>query len=610
MAMNLSPLDTTGTKDEAISNARKLLDKKEFQAAVIQAREILAGDPNCPAAHRLLGMALRKLGKAPEAKIAEAKAIEFALLDDEVFEGAIALAENRLDAAERALRPYLRKQPDDAAAMRMLAEIAARTGHFDAAEELLQRALLIAPEFEAAQSLLEATRQLRQLQSQRLHGNGVRATVPIGDSELQNAIAPSQTYGEALKLYQKAVEVFSDVPHNWVSYGHVLRTVGRQAEAIAAYRRAIEIDPSFGEAWWALADLKTAEFSPADIATMQRFVASEEVSDSKRMGIHFALGKALEQQGDVDNSFAHYCAGNRFRSAETKHDRQAVTRHVDASIQLFDRDFFAARTDAGFDARDPIFVLGLPRSGSTLLEQILSSHALVEGTMELGDMPQIAAWLADGRRAGLEDSNFLETLSNLTHGELRKLGQGYIWGTGLRRTTSRPYFIDKMPNNWLYMGLILTIVPNAKIIDARRHPLACGFSNFKQRFAKGQAFSYDLSDFGSFYANYVRMMQHFDSLLPGRVHRVIYERLVEDPEYETRAILDYLGLEFDEACLRFHENPRAVRTSSSEQVRRPINREGLDQWRPFERFLGELKDALGPVLECYPDVPEALLTRQ
>ncbi len=409
-----------------------------------------------------------------------------------------------------------------------------------------------------------------------------------------------------MELYEKVVQKFPDSPENWVSYGHIQRTVGQQDKAVAAYRQAIELKPTSGEAWWALADLKTRRLDETDIRHLAGLISDNESNESDLIGMNFALGRALEQDGQFERAFQHYSEGNRLRALTAKHDRRAVTRHVENSINLFGQQFFAERVGAGFEAADPIFVLGMPRAGSTLIEQILSSHAQVEGTMELPDVPALAGWLAGGKDAGFEDSGYLNRLKALPREELRKLGQGYIWGTRLRRQTQKPFFVDKMPNNWMHLGLILTILPNARIIDARRNPMACGLSLFRQHFAKGQDFSYDLTDIGSLYSDYVRMMDHFDRTMPGRIIRVFHEDLVTDPEGGIRGLLDRLQLPFDERCMSFHENRRAVRTSSSEQVRRPINREGVDQWRSFEPWLGPLKAALGPIADNYPTVPATI----
>jgi tetratricopeptide (TPR) repeat protein len=594
--------ERVGSKEEAIANAWRLL-RADPVAAETQAREVIGGDPECAEAHTILGLALRRMGDPAAARQAEETAITLASLTPELFEAAIALSENRLDAAEHAVRPYFIDHPHDAAALRILAEVGARTGHFDAAEQMLERALAVAPDYAAAKSLQSATQRLRQRVADGLDGR--RGALALEDeTEAQGGVASS--YADALELYESALTLYPDRPQNWVSYGHVLRAVGRQADAIAAYRRAIALRPTFGDAWWALADLKSKAFESDDTATMRALLETPGLTPEESVPLHFAIGRAFEQYGDVERAFEHYATGNRARSAEYKFDRTAVTRHVDASIALFDETFFAERDGAGFPADDPIFIVGMPRAGSTLIEQILASHPQVEGTMELPDIGGLANVLGDRIDAGLVDSLYLDKLASLDGSELRNLGRSYIWSSGLRRITHRPFFTDKMPNNWLHLGLIMTILPNARIIDARRHPLDCGLSNYQQFFAKGQTFTYDLKDIGSFYSDYVRMMRHVDAVRPGVVHRVIHERLVDDPEAEVRALLDYLQLPFDPACLSFHENKRAVRTASSEQVRRPVDKSGVGKSKAFDPWLGELRESLGPVLEAYPDVPDAI----
>ena len=335
---------------------------------------------------------------------------------------------------------------------------------------------------------------------------------------------------------------------------------------------------------------------------MNGALANEGLSDDDRLHLHFALGKALEDRGEAAAAFASYAEGNRLRRAQIHYDGEEISTHVRRSIALFTPEFFAARAGLGCAAPDPIFILGMPRAGSTLIEQILASHSRVEGTMELPDVPALAKRLS-GRKHKSGVSAYPECLAGLDPAALAALGEEFLQGTRVQRKTSRPFFIDKMPNNWLHVGLIRLILPKARIVDARRHPLGCCFSNFKQHFARGQGFTYDQAELGHYYRDYVALMAHFDAVQPGRIHRVIYERMVADPEDEVRRLLDFLDLPFEPACLKFYENERAVRTASSEQVRRPINREGLDQWRAFEPFLGPLEAALGPVLETYPEAP-------
>jgi hypothetical protein len=349
-----------------------------------------------------------------------------------------------------------------------------------------------------------------------------------------------------------------------------------------------------------MANLKTFEFQADDIDAMQRGLQREDVDDDGRIHLHFALGKALGDRGEYGAAFAQYRKANELRLAQSPHDAQTVHANVLTVEKTFTPAFFAAIARAGYPARDPIFIVSMPRSGSTLVEQILASHSAVEGTEELFDMGRIAGAIAPNEPEGA----YKGKIAGMTSAELRELGKGYIEATRRFRQTDRPYFTDKMPSNWALLGLIHTILPNAKIIDVRRHPLGCGFANFAQHYNWGINFSYNLNDMGLFYADYVRQMAHFDHVLPGLVHRVFYEDLVDNFEAEVRRLLDYLGLPFEETCLNFHRNKRAVHTPSSEQVRRPINRDGMSTWRNYEPWLGPLKEALGPVLTAYPGVPQ------
>ena len=511
-----------------------------------------------------------------------------------------ALAANDLPTAESLLRPYLKRRPTDVAAIRMMAELAARIGRLVDSENLLRRALELAPAFTAARANLatilykqnkpaEAIAELEAIERE--------GAANLGHSSLKAAaLGRIGGHDEALALYREILGARPDEPKLWMSFGHILKTVGEQRESVAAYRRAIAIRPSLGEVWWSLANLKTIRFDDDDIAEMTAALDPPDLAEDDRFHLHFALGKALEDRGAAEASFTHYATANRLRRAALAYDAGDISEHVDRSIALFTPDFFAARADQGCPAPDPIFVLGLPRAGSTLIEQILASHPAIEGTSELPDIPAIARRLG-GRKSTSEPSLYPDCLAQLDAAALTELGAEYLDRARVQRTTDRPLFVDKLPNNWAHVGLIRLILPNAKIIDARRDPMSCGFSNFKQHFARGQGFTYDLADIGTYYGDYVRLMRHIDIVQPGLVHRVIHEDLVEDPDREVRRLLDHLGLPFDPACLAFHENKRAVRTASSEQVRRPISRDGLDQWRPFEPWLGPLKTALGANLE-------------
>jgi tetratricopeptide (TPR) repeat protein len=588
-------------RDAALAHGARLL-RQDPRAAAAQAREVLRVDPASADAYRLLGRALRALGEDAAAEAAELDAIGASVHDPALMKAAQALVGNDLPVAERILRPRLKEKPTDVAAIRMMAELAARIGRFADSENLLRRALELAPGFTAARANLATV-----LYRQNRPADAIAVLDQLLGGDPDNASAQNLKaaalgriggYEEALGLYEAVLERFPDQPKVWMSYGHVLKTVGRRDDSIAAYRRAIGLAPTLGEVWWSLANLKTVRLDEQDIAAMTGALEREGIADEDRFHLHFALGKALEDARHYEASFGHYAEGNRLRREMIDYDPSDVSDAVHRAQALFTPDFFAARPDHGCPSPDPIFILGMPRAGSTLIEQILSSHPLVEGTMELPDIPAMVKRLS-GRSFKGETGRYPECLVDLSAEECAAFGEEYLDRTRVQRKTDRPFFIDKMPNNWMHVGFIRLILPRAKIVDARRHPLDCCFSNFKQHFARGQGFSYDQSELGRYYADYVRMMRHFDALLPNHVHRVIYERMIEGPEAEVRRLLDHLGLPFDPACLRFYENERAVRTASSEQVRRPINREGLGQWKPYEPWLDPLKEALGPVRDNY-----------
>jgi tetratricopeptide (TPR) repeat protein len=579
----------------------------EHDAAIAALRRALALQPDLPQAWRALGDALGAAGDFDGADDAYAQHVRRSVRDPRLLAAAAALGENRIPEAEKLLREHLKRAPTDVAAIRMFAELAARIGRLDDAENLLARCLELAPGFDAA----------RRNYALVLHRNN-KPQAALAEIEKLLAAEPGNPgyrnlkavvlcrvgdYDQAIGIYRDLAEPGSRNSRLWMSYGHALKTAGLRERAVAAYRRSLELEPSFGEVWWSLANLKTVRFGDEDVATMRKQLGRGDISAEDRYHLEFALGKALEDAGDYAGSFAHYERGNAQRRAELPYDADETTARVRRIKRGYTKEFFAERAGSGCDAPDPIFIVGLPRAGSTLLEQILSSHSQVEGTMELPEIISITRELRK-RSDAPESTPYHDLLETLDAAELRELGERYLANTRIQRKTGAPFFIDKMPNNFLHVGLIRLILPNAKIVDARRHPLGCCFSGFKQHFARGQGFTYSLADVGRYYRDYVELMAHFDAVLPGRVHRVFHERIVEDLEGEVRRLLDYCGLPFEDACLRFHENGRAVRTASSEQVRRPINRDGVDQWRRYEPWLQPLKDALGPVLDAYPEVPE------
>ena len=584
----------------ALAHGERLLRDNAALAAE-QAREVLAGDPANADAHRLLGAALRKVGDEEGAAAAELGAIAASVHDPKLLRAGQALVDNDLPAAESILRPRLHERPTDVAAIRMMAELAGRVGRIGDAEILLRRALELAPAWEAARANLATVLHRQHRSAEALAELDRIAGAEEGDDPYRGlraaALGRLGACREAAALYRELLERHPDQPRLWMSLAHMLKTIGETDEAVAAYRRSIALAPSLGEAWWSLANLKTVRFTAEDVAAMQAALSDPALGDDDRLHLHFALGKALEDAREDEAAFGHYAEGNRIRAGQVRFDPEHVTAEVEASEQLFPRDFLDSRAGQGCPATDPIFILGMPRAGSTLLEQILASHPEVEGTSELPDIISIA------KRLG-RDGPYPAVLAGLDGATLASLGEEYLERSRTQRRAGKPYFIDKMPNNWAHVGLIRLILPNARIIDARRHPLACGFSNFKQHFARGQGFSYDLDHIGRYYRDYVRLMRHFDDVAPGAVHRVIHEQLVEDTEGVVRRLLDWLGLPFDDACLRFYETRRSVRTASSEQVRRPITSEGLEQWRRFDPWLSPLKDALGPALANWDDAPK------
>jgi len=574
--------------------------------AAMALRRSVKLQPGSTDAWRLLADTLDAAGDAAGADQARAHYIKTATKDPRLMEAAAALVENDLPLAEARLRTHLGAYPKDIAALRMLAEVAGRLRRYKDAQEILERCLALAPSFDAARHNYavvlnrqvkseEALRQVEQLLAKDPRNPGYL--------NLKAAIlANLGEYAGSIAVYKHVLAQHPHQPKVWMSLGHAFKTAGRQEDCIGAYRRAIGMEPTLGEAYWSLANLKTFRFSASEIPAIRSALKRADLASEDRLHFEFSLGKALEDDGLYEESFIHYAKGNAIRRELHPPNAEENTRFVGRSKRQYTVEFFADRAGAGAASTDPIFIVGLPRAGSTLLEQVLASHSLVEGTVELPDIPQIARELADQDQRDTE-APFFDAVAALAPAELRALGERYLASTRVHRKTGAPFFVDKMPNNCLYVGLIHLILPNAKIIDARRHPLGCCFSAFKQHFARGQNFTYDLADLGRYYRDYVELMAHVDRVLPGKVHRVFYESMIENTESEVRRLLDYCGLPFEEQCLRFYENERAVRTASSEQVRQPIFREGMDHWRHYEPWLGPLKEALGTVLEHYPDVP-------
>jgi len=568
--------------------------------AIAALRRTVELKPDHPDAWRILADHLLAIGDAEGADRAYLRHVQASTRSPQLQKAAAAMGRNDIPQAEALLKSHLTQVPTDVPAIRMLAEVAVRCGRNSDARKLLERCLELAPNFAPARynyaivlyRLNEAQPALREIE--RLlaidpRNPGYRNLQAVLFSRIGEYPRSLQIYSELLAEYPTHAKV-------WLSYGHVLKTEGRLQEGIEAYRRSIACDPDFGEAYWSLANLKTFRFMPDEISAMRAQVGRPGLDNANRLSLHFALGKAAEDAAQYADAFGHYAQGNALYRAEHPYDADLNTARMARLKQVFTPEFFRARAGSGCSVPDPIFIVSMPRAGSTLLEQILSSHSQVEGTSEL---PELLSMAQDLRHEADSDEAvaYAEVLATKNAAQLRELGEEYLERTRVQRKTGRPFFIDKMPNNYLHVGMIQLILPNAKIIDARRHPLACCFSNFKQLYARGQHFSYDLVDMGRYYRDYVDLMAHFDAVLPARVHRVQYEQMVDDIEAEVRRLLDYCGLPFEPQCLRFFENERPVRTASSEQVRQPIYRAGVDQWRHFEQWLDPLKTALGPALE-------------
>jgi tetratricopeptide (TPR) repeat protein len=522
-------------------------------------------------------------------------------LPPEVVNAKALFSDGDLALAENIVRAYLLKHGNHVEAMRLLALIGIEREVLDDAELLLDAVLELAPDYHAARYdyarvLLDRHRHLRA----REELEKLLKLDPANRQYLTTYATACVGLGEhekALTLYRGLVAGTPRAADLHLSIAHSLKTLGRRAESIDAYRAAAAARPNFGDAYWSLANLKTYRFTDGEMARMRAEESAPATPLIDRYHLCFALGKAFEDREDYEGSYRYYERGNALKRSESRYRPEIIENNTRNQIRICTREFFARREGVGAENPDPIFILGLPRSGSTLIEQILASHSSIEGTQELADIPRIVNEL-QGRDPDLANPRYPGILANLEPEQLLRLGEKYLSDTRIYRT-GKPYFIDKMPNNFRHVGLIHLMLPNAKIIDARREPMACCFSNLKQLFASGQEFTYSTLDIARYYRTYLELMQHWDEVLPGRVLRIRHEDVVDDLGGNVRRILDFCGLEFEPACVEFYKTERSVRTASSEQVRQPIFREGLDQWKHYEPWLGELKDALGDALVRY-----------
>ncbi len=557
-------------------------------------------DPKLEKAWFTLGKALAMLGRGTEADAAFEKC--FALSPERRF---MALAaehqkEGRSQEAEHLYRRVLRHNPDNVDALRLLALISLEASREGEAQALLARALELAPDYVAA--LLDMA-QLRKEQDR--YGEALEFAERALALDPRNpqahylrgiSLAPSGRTEEALEAYGKCLEFRPGHLGALLNLGHMLKTVGRYQEAVQAYEACIEHRPEFGETYWSLANLKTYRFEDAAIAEMEQRAQADGLAVQSQVNFLFAIAKAYEDRGEFDRAWHFYETGNAKQRGEVSYDPVHTESMNDRLIEVFSAEFLRSRAGCGHRDTSPIFILGLPRSGSTLLEQILASHSQVEGTSELPHVGRIATSLSRNRAEGL---NYPEAARELRCADFARLGLDYLELARLHRHSDAPRFIDKMPNNFPNVGLIALMLPGAKIIDARRHPLDACLSCYRQLFAKGQAFTYDLTEIGEYYLQYQRMMDHWAAVMPGRVLTVQYEEVVSDLETQVRRMLEFCELPWEDACLHFYESTRAVRTPSSEQVRQPIYDNSVGQWHRYEQHLDELITVLEPIRERY-----------
>ena len=568
--------------------------RREAPAAIESFLRAVNINPALPASWRLLESLYRMAGQEREALQAAEHVATLRQLPSDVVTATALFSDGELAPAEQLIRAYLQTDRDHIEAMRLLARIGLEREVLDEAQVLLARVLELAPDyhlarFEYAQALarrhlyLEArgeVQRLLRLDPANRNYRTLQALTLVGLGQHEQALA----------LYRELLAGAAQPGELHLSIAHSLKTLGYTAAAIAEYRAAAASRPGYGEAYWSLANLKTYRFSDAEVGDMEAAEAGPTASVADRYHLCFALGKALEDRARYAQSFGYYERGNARKRAAGAYRPETIEAGAGRQREVCTAPLFAQHVTGGSPAADPIFIVGLPRAGSTLIEQILASHSAVEGTQELADIPRMVAGL---------QGTYPQALARLTAADFRRLGEQYLRDTRAYRATAKPRFIDKMPNNFRHIGLIHLILPNARIIDVRREPMACCFSNFKQLFAHGQTFAYGLEDIARYYRTYLELMRHWDEVLPGRVLRVHYEDVVADLEGSVRRLLDHCGLDLEPACLAFHETERSVRTASSEQVRQPIYRDGLEQWRHYDPWLGPLREALGDAVESY-----------
>jgi tetratricopeptide (TPR) repeat protein len=569
-----------------------------------------------PSSWSMLERLYRITGDVKKATIAAEHLAMLGRLPLQIVQAGSLFSDGEPDSAEKIIREFLRASGPHVEALRLLGRIAHQRSALDDAERLFEEVLRLAPTYRAARAdyarvLIDRLKYLQargeiasllKLEPDNRDYLSLQATVCAGLGEHEGAIT----------LYRELVAAEPSWPPVRLLLGNSLKAVGRQRDAIESYRAAVAARPSFGDAYWSLANLKTYRFTADEIERMRAEEAAPATQPVDRYHLCFSLGKALEDRGEYAESWRYYERGNALKRAQSRYDPLFTETHTRQQIDVCTTEFFAAHAGAGLADPAPIFIVGLPRSGSTLIEQILASHSQVEGTQELHDIEHIVREL-QGRELDAHNPRYPAVLAELGREDFGRLGEKYISGTRAYRKgkpdmgqpnpgragAPAPFFVDKMPNNFRHIGLIHLMLPNAKIIDVRREPLACCFSNLKQLFASGQEFTYSIESMAHCYRSYLQLMRHWDSVLPGRVLHLCYEDLVEDVEASVRRVMQFCELEFEPGCVEFYKTVRSVSTASSEQVRLPIFRTGLSQWRHYETWLGPLEEALGDALVRY-----------
>ena len=609
------------------------LEQEKPEVALIPLQKAIRVAPKFLQAHENLAQAWTQLGDLNKAEVCFKKCLELdasnfsnwkALGDvlsdqgkdeeaDKAYKNAISTDKKYLDLqkamsqvqkgnlgeAEKIYREILSDDPNNVDALRLLALLASRTGAVDQAINMLENCTKIAPDYALAwENLAKMYRQKDDPDSLQKAAFCFRKATELrpdwaeGWAGLGTMQTRSSQHEEGIESYKKSIELKANQPRVHLSLGHVYKTTGNQEACISSYNEAISFDNNFGEAYWSLANLKTYKFSGEEISSMEKKIELTEVPEREKVHFLFSLGKALEDMGNYDKSFEYYKRGNDLNRGRTTYDPKAIEALSERLKQFFTEERFHENKDFGDNSNSPIFVVGLPRSGSTLIEQILASHSKIEGTMELPNIMNIARKLGNSTK---DRTAYPEVIESLQGSDLTDLGKSFIDETQFLRT-GKQYFIDKMPNNFSHIGLIKLILPNAKVIDARRNPMDTCFSCFKQLFARGQAFTYDLSEIARYYVNYVNLMDHWDKVLPGYIFKVQHEDLINNQEGVTRDLIDFCEVDFESSTLEFYKTKRAVKTASSEQVRQPINTKGVNQWKNYEAHLKDMKFHLESII--------------